>query len=282
MSPQSVAGLPTGGLFGIAQEANRLTDTGVALDQFTQGSTGLVDLERLAESMGVDVAHLPDHIHNNPQAVRDFVANRYVTNTLTSLPGFTNETSLFGSVDRSIINIVTSVVPGTPRNILGLINVGTFVERRAIDGFMHGGALPSNDSPIISLLRSYANEIVNELFFDLRPLSADNSGFAIGTNWATDPDEIAGNDGGIRYVPAMVMREYPFSTIDKLDGRRVEYHLNTRTGQTATYGDFNFGAIFSNNPNVPGRHIISMPSINLQDRITKGQSALSDVARKHI
>jgi len=89
-----------------------------------------------------------------------------------------------------------------------------------------------------------------------------------GTEWDRDPDDIFGNvasDGvptnGVRYMPSVVMREYPYGTIQSIDGTSIK-----GDGEGAEALNYiPVGAIFSNKPNVPGRHIVEVPNMNVAD-----------------
>lgn len=168
-------------------------------------------------------------------------------------------------------------------NILDVLDTFTFVERRSIDGFHDGVGVWQHQGPILSLLRTVSNEAINELFFDLRPLSDDGEGSIadepVAGRYTRVHDDVGGNedpDGGpmgITYVPAVVMREYPFSTIDGLDLRDVEVTLRASDGTKETVGIVSFGSIFSDEPNQPGRHVVSVPNINWGDRANGSSTA---------
>lgn len=183
-------------------------------------------------------------------------------------------------------------------SILDYMDLFSFVEHECIDGYVVSVAITDHQGPILSLLMSRSNEAINELFFDLRPRhNAD-----IGVNspgkiqdiepddWDRSSDDIRENEGdshtvdglvGIRYVPSLVMREYPFGTVDKLDASQIPISItathntgnspDTRNQENAannvnTVGPLYLGAVFSDRPNVPGRHFVSAPNYNVEDR----------------
>lgn len=66
-------------------------------------------------------------------------------------------------------------------------------------------------------------------------------------------------------MPAVVMREFPWSTVDVIDAENVAPEGND-LGESL--GQVPIGAIFSNQPNVPGRHIVQIPNLNYVDGLT--------------
>lgn len=171
-----------------------------------------------------------------------------------------------------------------PAFILDIMDIFTFVERDAIDGFRTALEILQNTGDLMSTIRQYSNEVVNELFFDLRPVKKDGL-LSVGDDFSRDPDDWGGNvaDGhhpaGIQYVPALVMREYPFSTIEKVDASNVRMTLASSDGRPFNYGVMWCGAIFSNEPNVPGRHVIRIPSVALDQQ---HQGEARTMADKHL
>lgn len=184
-------------------------------------------------------------------------------------------------------NVLNTTLQGYPPTLLDVVDIFTFIERRAIDGYLIGAPLWEHQGSVMNMLRSVSNEVVNELFFDLRAVSRDG-GLTAGTDFSRDLDEIEGNRGtetapnGIQYIPAIVMREYPFATIDRIDASDISMSLHDPAGTTENFGQIYFGAIFSDQPNTPGRHIVHVPNLNPDDQVhgaagTSGQKHL-DVA----
>jgi len=172
-----------------------------------------------------------------------------------------------------------------------ILDVFTFVERRSIDGYMIGYPVWQKQGSLIQILRAFSNESINEMFFDLRPLSSSGADHSVTEEpvegaYARIADDKSGNideDGaappGITYIPALVMREYPFSTIEGLDLTDVELELRS-TGDTADYiGPLFFGSLFDNKPNTAGRHVIEHDNINIADK-AEGRSTVK--GRKHL
>jgi murein DD-endopeptidase MepM/ murein hydrolase activator NlpD len=169
-------------------------------------------------------------------------------------------------------------------SFLDILDVFTFVEREAIDGYMQSVSFWQNEGALMNMFMSMCNEPVNELFFDLRPAIDSSVGLSGGSIWSLEPDEIGGNiddttSPGIRYVPSMVFREYPFSTIDGLDLTSVKLGIAGKDGVPLPIGNMQFGSIFSDGPNVKGRHVIEVDNINVED-LAQGKS--QNKAKKHI
>lgn len=190
----------------------------------------------------------------------------------------------------SIIESVHSEIS----SLSDILDVFTFVERRAMDGFMFGQPVWQKQGSLASILRSYSNEAVNELFFDLRPLSAISSPdtvapWPVAGAYSRAADDKTGNivrdendstPDGITYIPAVIMREYPFSTIEGLDLRHVNLQLKDEQGKKESIGLLYFGAIFSDRAGEAGRHVINLPgNLNIAD-IAEGKAL--DAASKHL
>lgn len=189
-------------------------------------------------------------------------------------------------------SILNTTVSGAPPTLLDIIDLSTFVERNAIDGYFAELSIWERQDSVWSFITSISNEIVNELFLDLRPLSREG-GLTVGTDFSRELDELGGNENshggvnGILHQPALIMREYPFSTIDRIDAQNVPITVvqsstsaTSFTGNTVgNLGTVIFGAIFSDRPNQPGRHVVTIPSISVQAR-SNGTSA--ETAQKHL
>lgn len=187
-------------------------------------------------------------------------------------------------VGAAAFNILNTTATGYPPCLLDVIDIFTFLERGAIDGYCAGAPLAERQGTVMNFLRFVSNEVVNEMFFDLRPISK-NGGLVAGTDFSTDPDDVNGNvadedtPAGILYQPALVMREYPFSTIQSIDMSQFPLTVRERPtdslgnpgpaqqGDLEYIGHLHFGAIYSNEPNVPGRHVVTVPNMNLEDRV---------------
>jgi murein DD-endopeptidase MepM/ murein hydrolase activator NlpD len=194
-----------------------------------------------------------------------------------------------GARERGIeaYNVLNTTLTGYPPSLLDVLDVFTFVEREAIDGYLIGAPMWERQGSVSSFMRFVSNEVVNELFFDLRPVSREG-GLTAGTDFAREHDEIEGNIGtesvpaGIQYIPAMVMREYPFSVINRLDASDISLSVRATAGaegESETLGMIYFGSIFSDQPNVPGRHVTVVPNMNPDDL---AQGTPTTVGKKHL
>lgn len=153
-------------------------------------------------------------------------------------------------------------------SLLDLMDL-SFVEYGAIDGSIVATSIWTQQGTLWSIINSYSNNIVNELFCDLRPLGADFKEYAlqaggysrvpdehgVNANTGQEQGDFAVSSNAVRFVPAMVMREYPFSTIDDIDAFKISVLRKT-------VGRVRFGSIFAQGVNVPGRQILSIEPLN--------------------
>lgn len=142
--------------------------------------------------------------------------------------------------------------------ILDLINFG-FIETMAVDGFIQSTGVWTQQGSLVNIMGGHSNEIVNELFWDLRPIASTNDG-VFGTEYSREPDSLGinykgtdalpSNDHAVRYEPALVFREYPWSTVEGLD---LSNHMFG--GDDTTKGRFlPFGPVFAVKPNQEKGH----------------------------
>ncbi len=200
--------------------------------------------ELIASENDLLFGRLKDTIQGNPQNAANFG------------PGIVNAIPLKGDTTPSLLTI---------------LNLFDFVELASIDGYTTELSIWQQTGPISSLLRAFSNEIVNELMFDLRPVTVSEEV----EDYATKPDEIGGNvanegsssANGITHVPAVVFREYPWATINEFDGSDVQINIRGASGEVEKLGKSPFGAVFSNRRNDPGRHNIEFPAISYSSRI---------------
>ena len=159
----------------------------------------------------------------------------------------------------------------TTSSLLTILNLFDFVELASIDGYTTSLPIWQGTGPISSLLRTYSNEVVNELIFDLRPMTKSEET----EDYDTIPDEIGGNvavegsssSNGVTHVPAVVFREYPFATINEFDGTDVQINIRDENDEVGKLGNIPYGAIFSNRKNEPGRHNVEFPAISYSARV---------------
>ncbi len=160
----------------------------------------------------------------------------------------------------------------SPTGILDLLSFD-FVEALAIDGFHSNATVWQHQGSISQFLYGNSNGIINELMFDLRPVSAGSpladGGLKQG-EYSRNPDELGINVRGtakfpasvtaVKYVPAVVFREYPYSIVNKYKVKDIGIipegadELSQRFTE-----DIFFGPIFAQGVNVPGRKIYEYP-----------------------
>jgi len=185
--------------------------------------------------------------------------------------------------------VMASSDPTLPMGLHDLLNFD-LVEAAAIDGWRHSGTvIQSSGQTLAQCLYGNCNAIVNELIFDLRPVTVDGG---ISNNaYSKEPDEYGVNTNGttlftksvdaVKYVPSVVFREYPYSTSESIDLSSVYIIPPSEKDNTQgiTTGRINFGPVFSLNPNVPGRHTYEYDNILCPDpsKFEKGTQA-----KKHI
>lgn len=273
MNASQIQGLGEGGVQGLLNNAQNQTQRQLqGLDEPVSASSDRTTLLRqVSEALEVDIDQVDSLRAQNPQAFNRLLTDANISQELHSLDGSSGASDV-GTMTRSIGTILRGASPALSPTVLDLMNVGTFIERATIDGFTFNSAIPNYHGNITNLLRQHSHDIVNELFFDLRAVSDDPSGMAEGAQWSVDPDELGGNvdasgNAGVRYVPSVIMRENPFSTIDAVDASGVTLGLRGPNNELLQYGLFPIGAIYSNKPNVPGRHIIDFPNINAVDKM---------------
>ncbi|MCF6205345.1 MAG: lytic transglycosylase domain-containing protein [Sulfurovum sp.] len=153
-------------------------------------------------------------------------------------------------------------VKGESYTLLDLIDF-SFIEALSIDGYISNSAIWDKSGLLASIMRTFSNEMVNELIFDLRPvaiprnlgnpLASQFMDRCFGDEYSTSKDELGYNHGweddftgdftssieAVEYVPAIVFREYPYSTVEGLDLGP----LTSREGESL--GFVPFGPIFS-------------------------------------
>lgn len=158
-----------------------------------------------------------------------------------------------------------------------------FIESLTIDGFnSNQTVMQTQNATLGQLLYGNSNEFINELIFDLRPVTAGSAGQDGGMGdladdktvatlqYSRESDELGCNTKGfgsreaavaaVKYVPAVVFREYPYSTVEKYDISNVMVVPASIDPTTkASPGEILFGPIFTVNKNQAGRHIYKYP-----------------------
>ena len=145
-----------------------------------------------------------------------------------------------GRVQFRAYTTTLSSTKGESYTLLDLIDF-SFIESLAIDGFISNSSVWDKSGLLASIMRTFSNEIVNELIFDLRPVALPkNPGSAsakqfldrcFGEEYSTGKDELGYNHGweddftgdftssieATEYTPAIIFREYPYSCVEGLD-----------------------------------------------------------------
>lgn len=218
---------------------------------------------------------------------------------------------------QSLRAILVSVDPSNPVNVLDLMSMD-FIEALAIDGFNSNTAVWQASGTLAQFLYGNTNDIVNELIFDLRPVSegvtGDDGGLRPG-NYSRKEDELGvnvrGTDNmppsvaGVKYVPAVVFREYPYSVIEKFslpglsifpgETQQLNNVIDGFTQVARSLGlsvpnvpdipsrtiaeEVLFGPVFAMEPNSAGRHIYaySRPIAPFPERFGAGQRAVKHI-----
>lgn len=183
----------------------------------------------------------------------------------------------FNEHDPAILQGIGVIDDQKNYNLIDLIDAFTFFEEASIDGWVDDTGIWNKTGSLSQLLRNYTHDEVNEFYYDLRPVTEDNT--SEDTEYLRKEDDINGNVGpsgvGIRYVPALVMREYPFGTISRIDGSDLRLRLPGDNKDDTALGIVEVGALFSDKPNVPGRHVVRQSTLSIRARKTGGnQDAL--------
>lgn len=168
-----------------------------------------------------------------------------------------------------------------PVGIQDLISLD-FIENLATDGFNLNAAVWQAQGTLAQFLYGNTNDFVNELIFDLRPVSAGDGEADGGLQeggYSTKADDIGINRGGtkampspvnaVQYVPAVVFREYPYSVIENYDVSGIAFISGETAEEVIGAARFNvtpkaeinvlFGPVFAKGINESGRHIYKYP-----------------------
>lgn len=295
---------------------NRISPTDYNVQKATISANATVEAQQLVQASSTEhiITALVQKYRVNPNSIE--IQNAAASRDADSIAAIISDQELrkvlgidqsIGSVGDTAIAVDRTANANQKPSIMDYIDIYSFVEREAMDGYTASVSIYQQQGPIQSFLTSYSNEMVNEMFFDLRPrhrLDSDdvfrytpNSFTEVPTDdWVREPDDIAGNKAdpdhancqdGIQYVPALIMREYPFSTIGSLDASTIPISISNRVPATntgrgpnqettannqSTVGEIFLGAVFSHRPNTAGRHYVSTPNINVED-IATGSAA---------
>jgi hypothetical protein len=177
--------------------------------------------------------------------------------------------------------------PTLPTGVHDILNTD-FIEALAIDGFHQSAAVvQSQNQTLAQFIYGHCNEIVNELIFDLRPVS-EQGGLTIGP-YSREPDELGVNKSGteqfpatigaVKYEPAVIFREYPYSVVESIDLSNLHIAPGNPGEGPVDAGTVYMGPVFALNPNSPGRHVYTYKT---QLAPQPAQYLAGQPARKHI
>ncbi len=214
---------------------------------------------------------------------------RYIEQALTQakLPANTISSQAW----KTYRSVEANMVAGNEKKyLLDLIDL-SLVESELMDGRLIGQMISWEQGSLWELMNSFSNDFVNELFCDLRPTAKKrpsskthdsknkDRGQAGVSSYIIEPDDVEantpgdGNTGAVRFQPAVIMREYPFSTIQGIVPPESFKILGKQVGL------MEFGAIFSSKPNQPGRHTIRLTTRKLEElaEVQKGNKSIIDL-----
>jgi hypothetical protein len=168
---------------------------------------------------------------------------------------------------RSLVHAVQDA--SLPIGIYDLLNMD-FIEALAIDGYNFNSAIwQAGNQTISQFLYGHSNEMVNELIFDLRPVT-ETEGLSAGP-YSREPDELGINTSGmdgfpatvpaVKYVPSVVFREYPYSVVNNINLNELVVAAPGPGQDAILAGNVLFGPVFAVNPNTPGRHIYTYDEV---------------------
>jgi len=159
-------------------------------------------------------------------------------------------------------------------SVLDLIDF-RHVEWRAMDGSVTSASISQQEGSLWSVMNSYSNGEINELFVDLRPMQEEPTPGGSGAglrqdvevseaSYARALDSVSGNSlssdqdpPGVRYEPCVIMREYPFGTVQDFNPPPTVLKNEGIALQKIV-----FGAIFSKGAGSTGRKVVQIPALN--------------------
>jgi len=180
--------------------------------------------------------------------------------------------------------------PEFPIGIYDLLHL-EFIEALATDGFNQNDTVwQAGNQTLAQWLYGHSNEMVNELIFDLRPANTDDEIIEgkydrtedeLGLNVeGVTPDGTRSHLNAVRYVPAVVLREYPYSTVGDIDLSNITFLPEGTDSQgVLSPGIVKFGPVFSQDVGTPGRKIYEYPRSINPDRLAFNENAQG---RKHL
>lgn len=169
---------------------------------------------------------------------------------------------------------------GEELSLLDLIDF-SFIEYGAIDGSILAPSIWQSQGSLWSIMNTWSNDLVNELFCDLRPVGLNNKFDQQKGGYSSSYDENNVLGCGIRMIPAVVMREYPFSTVESIKSAgEIVFNDKSKKGTdrfpiTGIGAD---GGIFSQEPGKSGRKVVRIDSLNPFRRDKKATKHLDVLA----
>lgn len=152
--------------------------------------------------------------------------------------------------------------------LLDLLDL-SFIESATIDGYVQNQAVWNEGGSLISIMKKFSNEMMNEMIFDLRPAAvprklqfSTNSKYldrCFGEEYSLSPDELSLNSASgtwpdiragsslstahaVQYVPTITFREYPYSVVEGADLGSIS---NLAGDDAQAIGFVPFGPVFS-------------------------------------
>jgi len=246
--------IPVGALEGF----NRLLDhTRNTLEDFSSFS----EAEAVVNRNNVPPGKNPDEV----ESITRVVGSSTITGTSdvrgTTIKG-TTPPEVFARIRAGIAelreyHVLKTDLKNDVYTVLDLIDL-SFIETSTVDGYIQGAPIWHEGGSLISIMKKFSNEMMNELVFDLRPVAVPRKETSLnsdpyldrcfGSEYSTDEDELGFNRGtggdfassthAVAYVPAIVFREYPWSTVEGVD-------LGPLAADGDPLGFVPFGPIFS-------------------------------------
>ena len=195
---------------------------------------------------------------------------------------------------RQALNTSESTLPPGLADLLDT----RLVEHACIDGFTANSEVwNTENSTLAQFLNGHTNEIVNELMFDLRPVTRDEYDGSPTSDYSKEADDTGINAKGtemfplsvpaVQYVPSVVFREFPYSVCKGFDASTLTLFggPTPNSGGQSEFGELvRFGPVFAVNPNCPGRQTYDYGEVGKSKGITALPGLLGDNVRgiKHI
>lgn len=163
---------------------------------------------------------------------------------------------------RTLIRVATD--GQIPAGILDLLNMD-FIETLTIDGWRQNASVwQQGNQSLAQYLYGHCHEHVNELIFDLRPVSV-GGGLIDCDDYSRESDELSINTDGlgsspasikaVKYEPSVIFREYPYSVVEKADMSKISVLASDSADTAISAGIVPLGPIFAAPSPKSGRRI---------------------------